>query len=149
MTDSISAVQPAIPQEQIVPNNIAPCAPQTPGAMATDFFGSQAFGNPMQMPAAPSFMSQQPDDVASALVQQSYSQNNPSFTGAMGGASMEDYARATQIANQFANSQPLPSPYTSYFENDYFAHQLIPPSNNNGMAPGMTPGMTPGMNYMA
>ena len=140
MANSVSAVQPAIPQDQ----NMAPCMNQSTGAMATDFFGSQAFGNPMQMPAAPSFMTQQPDDVASALVQQNYAQNNPSFMGTAG-ASMEDYARATQIANQFANCQPLMSPNTSYFQNDYFAQQLVQPSYNNGM----NGGVANNMNYMA
>lgn len=43
---------------------------------------------------------------------------------------MQDYYIATQIANQFANSTPLVSPYDSYFQRDFFAQQSINPQTN-------------------
>ena len=132
MTDSISAVQPATTQQQINPYAI-----QTSGTMATDFFGSQAFGGNFtgMGQQTPMYNFEPPENIGSALVQQCYAQNNPSFMGGTGGATAQDYYMATQIANQFANNQPLISPYDSFFQSDMFAQQLVPQNNqyNNGM----------------
>ena len=102
----------------------------TTNTMSTDFFGSQVFGNGIFNPAStsPSFMKETPKNSASALLHNYYQTNggaNPT-----GAATMQDYYIASQIANQFANNSYLISPYSSFFQNDFLAQQLIPPSVN-------------------
>lgn len=146
---TINAVTPVNTQAQA----LNPYA--TTQSMATDFFGSQAFGKNSinynvpftgMTQAQTQYTFKEPVSIADALVQQHYYSNNPAAMAAATAQSpqitqtgttyaakaaptAQDYYLATQIANQFANNQYLISPNTSFFQNDMFAKQLVQPSN--------------------
>jgi hypothetical protein len=145
--------------------------------MANDFFGAQAFGNnytvanttgvttsasvPQQTAQVqqtvqaqptveiPNIFDVEPDNYASAILQQfalsqipSTSQAQPTQTSqtaqisqtngnAYANASMNDYLKAQQIANLFVNDTPMVSPYTTYFQRDMFAQRALDVQNMN------------------
>ena len=120
--------------------------------MANDYFGSQAFGNDtatQSQPVAqetPSVFITEPTNEASAVLQTYMNETNSADqkqqntnntqnatqTNNIPPATMQDYIAATQIANQFANSNDiLISPYDAYHQNDFFAQNNLPIYNKN------------------
>ena len=116
-------------------------------SMANDFFGAQAFGTAslfsQNYNAAPQIsnagLGEGSGTLASAILQNYYATQNSNRYVAMQGVNpsanyrtptVEDYCKATQIANMFANNTPLINPNTSFFEKDMFAQQLINPAYN-------------------
>ena len=120
--------------------------------MANDFFGSQAFGKQtvqQNTPLAnetPSVFVEEPKNEASAVLQaymnetnlanqkqqNTYNTQKATQTNNIPPATVQDYIAATQIANQFANSNNiLISPYDAYHQNDFFAQNNLPIYNKN------------------
>lgn len=98
-------------------------------SMANDYFGAQVFGtNPFGTQPQYNFGGN-PNDIASALVQQ-YAYSNGATA-----PTMQDYAMATQIADMYSNpNMAMISPYTSFTQSDIFAQQAMPFMFNNGQA---------------
>lgn len=100
-------------------------------AMATDYFGSQIFGaNPFCQGVTRPIFEGEPDDFASLLVQkyayEAYEANPQKAP------TMQDYVKATQIADMFSNNYSASAPqYTNFYKNDIFAQNSIPNLYNN------------------
>ena len=122
-------------------NMYSPTSSQT--SMATDFFGSQAFGNGIVTPQVTPQAVSQPQaapagngTLASAIFQEYLASQNgvqtqaPQVSTAVPTRTptIEDYYIASQIANKFANDIPLMSATTGFTNNDFLAQQVFNPS---------------------
>lgn len=91
-------------------------------SMSNDYFGSQVFGNnTMNFQGNSATFSTQPNDLASALVQQ-----YAGATNSTGQLTAQSYAMANQIANMYTSNIPSLFSNTSFVQNDIFAQQAMP-----------------------